>query len=779
DRVRLTWFQPETTHGEEVETSSEFTVADIVDLTQPTEPWQVERRRRPPLIPPVYEQRPTQANDPWMTPTVPGLTDAESIDNWDLPFDTDNIRPADDDYWNDYRTTPKAFVSMEQGRELWASRFGNTTSFRIPVADNNEQTIAAGLLDQFRADGHLAGMEVVPIRYNGIRASSGATPFDALFLGLSMFVIGSALALVSLLFRLGLQRRLDELGTMLALGFTQKHAGRLWLLELLGVCIAGALLGIALGVGYAALMLWSLRTWLFASVSTPFLNMHINWWTLPLGLLLGVGICVVTIYWSVRAARRQSVRSLLAGQLETTDPAKQSWILRFSRLIAVGCMMLAILLGILAATVLSGDSQAGAFMTSGFLVLVAALVWVYRSLREQNNTNANEVPSLERLARTSASRNPLRSTLTIGLVAVASFLIVAISAFRLAPTQKGAGGFNYVATTSQAVFADLNTFEGQRQVFRGEDVSLDTNSVVVPFRYKSGEDASCNNPYQSTQPQVLGVTRLAELRDAEKDDNNKFSFTMISGENPWRLLEQPPVEGAIPVIIDKNTAWYSLKIYTPGTVFTVDYDSGESVKFQLVGLLDNSVLQGSLLISEENFTRSFPEISGYRYFLMRLKDSDEVNKLSAALSDQGFDATPTRRLLSAYLAVQNTYLSTFQSLGALGLLLGTFGLAAVQLRSVMERRKELGLMRAVGFTKSQLASMILIENAWLLLAGLLIGIGAALVTTLPHYLFGNASIPWAALLGMFAFIAVVGLLTSWLASRSVFKAPLIESLRAA
>ena len=351
--------------------------------------------------------------------------------------------------------------------------------------------------------------------------------------------------------------------------------------------------------------------------------------------------------------------------------------------------------------------------------------------------------------------------------------------FNLSPTDQGTAGFNYLATTSQPVFANLNTVDGQREILTGEPDTLDEGSRTLSFRYKAGEDASCNNPYQSSQPQVLGVTE--EMMSWFDDDTReRFSFAMTAGDNPWRLLNEPVGDdGAIPVIIDKNTAWYSLKVYVPGTEFTVNYDSGETVRFRLVGLLSNSVLQGSLLISESRFTTTFPDISGYRFFLMRLTGDGEVARLSTALSDQGFDAQDTERLLAGFLAVQNTYLSTFQSLGMLGLLLGTFGLAAVQLRSIMERRKELGLMRAVGFTRRQLAKMILLENAWLLLAGLAIGIGAALVTTLPHYVFGDASVPWMALAGMFVFITLAGLVTSWIASRSVFRAPLIESLRSA
>ena len=111
-------------------------------------------------------------------------------------------------------------------------------------------------------------------------------------------------------------------------------------------------------------------------------------------------------------------------------------------------------------------------------------------------------------------------------------------------------------------------------------------------------------------------------------------------------------------------------------------------------------------------------------------------------------------------------------------MLGTFGLAAVQIRSVFERQKELGLMRSVGFTRNQLSRMVLLENIWLLLTGLAIGVIAALVTTVPHYLFGGASIPWFDLAVLFVIILLCGAAAAWLASRIISKMPLIQSLRA-
>ena len=784
DSIRIKYFEPETTHGDEIERFADFRVASVLKLTEPSKPFQVRRRGN--IIPAEFEQRPTMANDPDMTPEVPGLTDAESIDRWDLPFETaSSIRSQDDTYWSDFRMTPKAFVALKTGQGLWGSRFGQVTSFRIPVAGNSTESIAKKLLNQFRSDGHLLGMQVIPIKRQGLAASSGATPFDALFMGLSLFVIASALLLVSLLFRLGIQQRSDELGTLLASGFRPQRVGRLWMKEMLGVCLLGALLGIAVGIGYAMLMLWGLKTWWVGAITTPFLEIHLGRWTLPLGLLCGLTTCFLTIGWSVRSIRQHSIRALLNHQIEQPGwSANDGSEMRSStrvKLLVFGGLGLAATLSVLA-TQLGGESQAGALLTAGFCVLVVALTVVWHWLRSSQVSSVSTSQAgqpfslnLHKLAWTNAGRTPLRSTLTIALVAVASFLIIAISAFQQAPSQRGTAGFEWIARTSQPVFADLNTAQGQRDVLLGEREQLSATSSVLSFRYKSGEDASCNNPYQTSQPQVLGVPRkTADYFSDEQTD--RFSFTMTPGDHPWELLWQETDDGSIPVFLDKNTAWYSLKVYIPGSRFQVTYDSGETLTFQLVGLLDNSILQGRVLMSEEQFTKAFPDVSGYRYFLLKANEED-IQALATSLADQGFDARSAESVLASFMAVQNTYLSTFQSLGALGLLLGTFGLAAVQLRGIVERRRELAVMRAMGFSKPKIAKLVLLENAFLLICGLLIGIVSALVTTIPHYFMGAASVPWRELIAIFGVITVVGLLTSWLASRSIFRSPLVPALR--
>jgi ABC-type antimicrobial peptide transport system permease subunit len=214
--------------------------------------------------------------------------------------------------------------------------------------------------------------------------------------------------------------------------------------------------------------------------------------------------------------------------------------------------------------------------------------------------------------------------------------------------------------------------------------------------------------------------------------------------------------------------------------FELDYGSAGRLRFRVVGLLSNSILQGSLVISEVNLLRHFPETGGYRFFLIECPEGQSMQVrqiLEDRFSDQGLMTTDTHDLLADLLAVQNTYLSTFQSLGGLGLLLGTFGLVAVQLRSVFERRGELALLRAVGFAPRRIASLVMLEHVFVLLGGLGVGLVAALVAVLPHVATGGAKPPVGTLAGVLSLILVMGLISGSMAVRQIARAPVLDALR--
>ena len=189
-----------------------------------------------------------------------------------------------------------------------------------------------------------------------------------------------------------------------------------------------------------------------------------------------------------------------------------------------------------------------------------------------------------------------------------------------------------------------------------------------------------------------------------------------------------------------------------------------------------------LLMGERDFLRLFPGQEGYRFFLIDAPPdaAARVGKaLEDRLSDFGFDATSTAARLAAFHRVENTYLATFQTLGALGLLLGTIGLGAVLVRNLLERRRELALLRAVGYNRAQFVTMTLAESAVLLAGGLGIGTICALIAIAPAFLARGGASPGAAAAGLLLVVVVLltGLVAAIVASAIAWRSPLVEALR--
>ena len=215
---------------------------------------------------------------------------------------------------------------------------------------------------------------------------------------------------------------------------------------------------------------------------------------------------------------------------------------------------------------------------------------------------------------------------------------------------------------------------------------------------------------------------------------------------------------------------------------TIEIQDGEGrpVKLRFVGLLQDSVFQSELLMSDSNFLKLFPRIEGFSVFLLDAPagSRDDVTSLfQTALDSRGITITPARERLAAYLAVENTYLSTFQVLGGFGLLLGALGLAVVLLRNVWERRGELALLRALGYRHRALGWLVFSENAALLLLGLAAGVGSAAAAVAPHLLTGEGSVPWARLGLLLGLVLIVGFAAGGSAVRSTVRAPLVPALR--
>jgi putative ABC transport system permease protein len=305
--------------------------------------------------------------------------------------------------------------------------------------------------------------------------------------------------------------------------------------------------------------------------------------------------------------------------------------------------------------------------------------------------------------------------------------------------------------------------------------------------------ASCLNLSRAQKPRLLGVrpellSGRFTFANVAKGLDRRQAWELLSSGSSRRedtLTDQPQIanrqspRAEIPAIGDANSIQWALGKKIGDTIDYTD-EQGRAFKLRLVGAVANSILQGSLLIDEAEFTRRFPGESGYRMFLIDAPSNSVAQvsaTLSRALQDAGLELTPAAQRLNEFNAVQNTYLGTFQILGGLGLLLGSAGLGVVVLRNVLERRGELGLLVAVGFRRGLLQRLVLSEHGALLLIGLGLGIVAATVAVLPAILSPGTQLPYGSLALTLAAVLLNGLLWTWLATCYALRGNLLASLR--
>ncbi|MBC8481227.1 MAG: ABC transporter permease, partial [Planctomycetes bacterium] len=388
--------------------------------------------------------------------------------------------------------------------------------------------------------------------------------------------------------------------------------------------------------------------------------------------------------------------------------------------------------------------------------------------------------SIAALAWRNSLRRRGRSLAVVTMLACGVFIVIAVGANKHDPSaslqtrQSGTGGFDLMGESAIGVLYDLNSKSGRKSV--GLDANETEDTEIVQLRVRDGDDASCFNLNRAQQPRLLGI-------DPKKLQQRKtFSFTRTIEENKsagWNLLDLNLGDDVVAAIGDEATIKWGLG-KSVGDEIVYSNDNGKRFRVRLVAMLKNSILQGSLLIAEEDFIRHFPTEAGYRLFLVdtpaeKAKSISET--LSTRLKDYGLEVTTTAQKLSAFSAVENSYLSIFQLLGSFGLILGSVGLGVVVGRNVLDRTGEFAMLRAIGFNRKALKLMVFYEHVGLMFFGLFLGSITALIAIFPVLKESVTEVPYLSLILSIMSIAVSGVIWIWIGTSIALSGKIIDGLR--
>ncbi|MCF8371834.1 MAG: FtsX-like permease family protein [Bacteroidales bacterium] len=710
-----------------------------------------------------------QKGDEVLMPDIPGLSDTEKCSEWEtgIPIDLKAIREIDEKYWYDYGGTPKAFVNVDMATGLWKNRFGTYTSILIPAQGESAQSIGSQITNSIHPE--MAGFKITAVKLEALSAAQNGTDFSQLFIGLSFFIIVSALLLVSILFLFNLEHRSIQIGHFSALGFSSGMIRKIILAEGFLVALLGTLVGLLLAIVYNNLVFMALsRVWQDI-VRTDVLETSIQFNTLAIGFLASLLISLLTLLISVTRLLKRNITQLQKKQAKVA-------IQKRKRMKWIGFSVMILGLAVLLFLQITNESGLNPvmFFAAGGILLVAALLLtdiIFWGIAQKHNPRLNT----NKLAWRNLVRNRRRSLMVIILLSIGSFLVITTGANRqdlysgANEKSSGTGGFLLMAESTLPVLKNLNDASVRKEF------GFETEFQVCQFRKHAGDDASCLNLNRISNPQILGF-------DPQKLDG-RFSFVAktddLDVEHPWLSLDKN-LEELIPAIADQTVIQWGLGKKV-GDTLIYQNEAGENLYLKLIGGLAGSIFQGNVLISENHFLENFPSSSGSNFFLIEGKPEHQQQieeEFQLAFRDLGWEMVPAVEKLAEFKSVENTYLSIFLILGALGLLLGTVGLSIVLARSIYERRQEIAVYVVSGFNKIQILNILVLEYFYLLLIGSLSGLISALLAVLPGLLNRNLGISTWFLIVVIATIIVHG--TIWIVGISIFqikKMKITEALR--
>ena len=656
------------------------------------------------------------ADQRWM-PDFPGVADVDSAREWEpgLPLDLTRIRDKDDEYWEKYKGTPKAFISLETGQSLWANRWGKVTGIRVPGGDL--ETVSEKVRNILNPS--LAGMHLQDFSENATEAAKSPVDFAMLFISMSFFLILAAIALVAMLFKFNVEQRSEEGALLSALGIPARKIMNWRMGEAFLVVLAGALVGAALAVGFCTLVLKIIAS-IWGEGGSEF-AFHFSWKTLGLGLLYIVEGCLITVWLTTRKEAKKSASFRLNSGAEEQVGRKSRWAIGF---IVTGIFAV---IGGIVMTFTVGPQ--GAFFLIGFGILMIGLGFFRRRL---GRVVALDQLSPQSLAKINLSRRASRSLTVVGVLAAGVFLVLSVASFRKNGGQdwqektSGAGGYAWWVETTSPVNRPADV-TGEVEWFGMKN--------LVPFRIGAGDNVDCFNLTASTRPRLLAVDpTLLEGRFKTDEDWSK-----LSGDG-------------VPALVDETTMMWVLKKKV-GAELTYQDEWGNDFPVTIAGVIKDSIFQGSLVIDEAKLLEKYPATGGYQLFLS--PDPEAKADLQKATADLGGKVTATKDRLAAFHEVENTYITIFNVLGGLGIILGSVGVGIVTARNLVERKGEFETLKMLGISKEVRDTIVKKEIRSMVAWGLGIGLVSALIAVIPVLggTIGLLDLVW--MLGLVVIMAVI------------------------
>ena len=566
--------------------------------------------------------------------------------------------------------------------------------------------------------------------------------FNYFFLGFGTIALLVGVFLILNTFSIIVSQRTQELALLRAMGASRWQIIRSVLIEALLIGVVGSLFGFLVGMGLGALG---------ASAFTSLANMESAGLGLPVAAIVtsfAIGILVTMISAVLPAIKAARVAPIAAMRdAAATDKP-------LTGITIAGGVVTAAGIGFLSWGLAGAGDATLLLVFGGVLLTLVGVALLAPMISRPLVAGLGAVFSWSvpgRLGRRNSSRNPRRTAITAGAVMVGIAIITMIS----------------------TIFSSLSTAIG-------ESVEKDLQADLIVYGQQTSDVPPVIQPGELKQIKALpqSQTVAAITYDmVQLDGKQDFVFAYDDVAAGAAVLKLRTVAGRTDrldsgeFMTDEKTA--KDRKYTVGKTITVTFAKGQTKTLTLVGITNSTTNGNGIVVSDADARAGF-QFPQPIQAMVKVKDGVAVPDAKAAieevLKDNPEVSVQTKEELVGSSQQQfDVALIIVQVLLFIALGISVLGVINTLLLSVIERTRELGMLRAIGLRRRQTWSMVTIESVVITLFGTVLGLvvgaglGAATVTALKSVIgFGAVTLPWgymvAYIIGAVLVGAVAGLI---------------------
>lgn len=556
--------------------------------------------------------------------------------------------------------------------------------------------------------------------------------FAAIGLLVGTFIIYNTFSMI-------VAQRNRELALLRAIGASRENVSRSVLLEALIVGIVGGVIGLGLGVGIAAAMLA-----FTASQGLPSNGLDVGIGAIASAIFVGVIVTLLSAWIPARRASR--IPPVEAMRESTVEPGAGS--LRVRTLVAAGFGLAAIVILVIGG--LGEGSGPALAVAAGALLAVIAVVLGAPAISKPvvgafGAVFEKPFGTVGRLARTNAVRNPRRTAATAFALTLGLMLVVVI----------GTLGWSFKGTVDSSVDTGL----------RADFVVTGTNNMplalsvvdavkeapgagtVVAQAYGlakyDGRDVYVASPYGGSIDQVASIDILQGTSSLTGD--GLLISDSVARDNNWKLGQQ----------------------------ITFTSTAGDEVPTRVTGVFKSNEAIAPTMVAWDSYEQLMPVAMKRAAgpVLVIGKPGVGAATLRTELEDATADYLTAQvqnrdQFKNAISSQVDQMMATLYALLGLSLVIAVLGIINTLALSVVERRQEIGMLRAVGMSRAQVRRTIYLESTYIAVFGALLGtvlglaIGVPLVRTLAHWGLQGVVVPWGLIAGTLVGAAVVGVIAA-------------------